>query len=88
MGTLKYMELFSSILEPLLLAALIGMGSGLFAFFRKMSNTQKSLCETVSRLQKTLIILAKAVDKQSNRLHPENADSELDDLVKELLKDD
>ena len=88
MDTLKYMDLFSSILEPLFLAAFIGMGSGLFAFFRKMSNTQKSLCETVSRLQKTLIILAKTVDRQSNRLHPENADSELDDLVKALLKDD
>jgi len=79
------MEVFSSILEPLLLAALIGMGSGLFAFFRKMSNTQSDLCETVQRLQKTLIILAKTVDRQSNRLHPKEADSELDDLVKELL---
>ena len=36
-------------------------------------------------VQKTLIILAKAVDRQSNRLHPEEANSELDDLVKELL---
>ena len=79
------MEVFSSVLEPLLLAALIGMGSGLFAFFRKMSNTQRYLCETVQRLQKTLIILAKTVDRQSNRLHPKEADSELDDLVKELL---
>jgi hypothetical protein len=52
-----------------------------------MSSTQKDLCETVSRLQKTLIILAKAVDRQSNRLHPEEANSELDDLVKELLRD-
>ena len=46
---------------------------------------KQALCETVSRLQKTLIILAKAVDRQSNRLHPEDANSELDDLVKELL---
>ena len=79
------MEVFSSVLESLLLATLIGMGSGLFAFFRKMSNTQRDLCETVQRLQKTLIILAKTVDRQSNRLHPKEADSELDDLVKELL---
>lgn len=82
------MEIFSSLLEPLLLAAVMGMASGLFAFFKKMSNTQANLCETVSRLQKTLIILAKAVDRQSNRLHPEDANSELDDLVKELLRED
>ena len=78
------MELF----EPLLIASLLGIGGALFGFFRKMSSTQKNLCETVARLQKTLIILAKAVDRQSNRLHPEEANSELDDLVKELLRDD
>ena len=79
--------MFTSIFEPLLITSLIGMGGALFGFFRKMSSTQKDLCETVSRLQKTLIILAKAVDRQSNRLHPEEANSELDDLVKELLRD-
>ena len=75
------MEIF----EPLLIASLLGIGGALFAFFRKMSATQRDLCETVARLQKTLIILAKAVDRQSNRLHPKTANSELDDLVKELL---
>jgi hypothetical protein len=75
----------SSIIEALSIAAILGMGGALYGFFRKMSNTQRDLCETVSRLQKTLIILAKAVDRQSNRLHPETANSELDDLVKELL---
>jgi len=75
------MEIF----EPLLIASILGLGSGIFAFFRKISSTQKDLCETVARLQKTLIILAKAVDRQSNRLHPKTANSELDDLVKELL---
>jgi hypothetical protein len=81
------MEMFTSVFEPLLITSLIGIGGALFGFFRKMSSTQKDLCETVSRLQKTLIILAKAVDRQSNRLHPEEANSELDDLVKELLRD-
>ena len=37
-------------------------------------------------MKKTIIILAKAVDRQSNRLHPDEAlPSDLDDLVKELL---
>ena len=75
----------SSIIETLLIACILGMGGALFGFFKKMSATQKDLCETVSRLQKTLIILAKAVDRQSNRLHPDTANSDLDDLVKELL---
>ena len=78
------MEL-GSIVEAMLIATILGMGGALYGFFKKMSSTQADLCETVSRLQKTLIILAKAVDRQSNRLHPEDANSELDDLVKELL---
>lgn len=78
------MEL-DTIIEALLIAAILGMGGTLYGFFKKMSSTQADLCETVARLQKTLIILAKAVDRQSNRLHPEDANSELDDLVKELL---
>ncbi len=75
----------SSIIETVLIAVILGMGGALYGFFKKMSSTQADLCETVSRLQKTLIILAKAVDRQSNRLHPDTANSDLDDLVKELL---
>jgi len=75
----------SAVIETVLIAVILGMGGALYGFFKKMSSTQADLCETVSRLQKTLIILAKAVDRQSNRLHPDTANSDLDDLVKELL---
>lgn len=78
------MEL-SAIIETLLIACVLGMGGALFGFFKKMSSTQKDLCETVSKLQKTIIILAKALDRQTNRMHPDEAESDLDDLVKELL---
>ena len=75
----------SSIIETVLIASILGMGGALFGFFKKMSSTQKDLCETVSKLQKTIIILAKALDRQTNRMHPDEAESDLDDLVKELL---
>jgi hypothetical protein len=77
-------RLFTSIVEPILLTLMIAVGGGVYAFFRRVSKTQQDLCDKVTMLQKTLIILAKAVDRQSNRLHPE-ANSELDELVKELL---
>jgi hypothetical protein len=80
---------FNSVSEALLIAAILGIGTGLYTFFRKMSATQKDLCETVRQLRRTLIILAKAVDRQSNRLHPDEINnSELNDLVKELLRND
>lgn len=78
-------NIFDVIFEPLIIAIMLGIGSGIIAFFRKISKTQRDLCETVKRLQKTIIILAKSVDRQANRLHPEEANSDFDDLVKELL---
>ncbi len=78
-------RLFTSLIEPILLTLMIAVGGGVYTFFRRVSKTQKDLCDKVTMLQKTLIILAKAVDRQSNRLHPDEANSELDGLVKELL---
>ena len=72
-----------------MIAVVLGIGGTLYGFFKKMSNTQSDLCETVKQLRRTIIILAKAVDRQSNRLHPdETLDSDLNDLVKEMLRDD
>lgn len=78
------LEILDTIYQEALIAIALGTGSGVLAYFRKISRTQKNLCETVEKLQKTIIILAKAVDRQSNRLHPE-VNSDFDDLVKELL---
>jgi len=78
------LEILDTIYQEAVIAIALGTGSGVLAYFRKISRTQKNLCETVEKLQKTIIILAKAVDKQSNRLHPE-VNSDFDDLVKELL---
>ena len=77
-------NIFNSLVEPLLLVITISTGTGVITFFKKMNKTQKDLCERVAMLQKTLIILAKAVDRQTNRAHPDS-DSDLDDLVKDML---
>jgi hypothetical protein len=78
------LELLDNIYQEVVILIALGSGSAVIAYFRKIHKTQKNLCETVEKLQKTIIILAKAVDRQSNRLHPE-ANSDFDDLVKELL---
>jgi hypothetical protein len=83
------MEMFTSLFEPLMITVVLGIGGALYGFFKKMSSTQSDLCETVKQLRRTLIVLAKAVDRQSNRLHPDEAlDSDLNDLVKEMLRED
>ena len=78
-------EFVDSLAHEVAMIVSIAIGSAVVAYFRKVQKTQKSLCETVERLQKTIIILSKAIDRQSNRLHPKEAKSDLDDLVKVLL---
>jgi|TARA_B110000240_G_C13157731_1_gene308053 hypothetical protein len=78
-------EFMISMAHEVAMIVSIAIGTSVVAYFRKVQKTQKSLCETVERLQKTIIILSKAIDRQSNRLHPKEAKSDLDDLVKELL---
>jgi hypothetical protein len=78
--------MIESIFEELIVAIALGTGGVLFAFFRKMASTQKDLCNKVTDLQKALIILATALDRQTNRIH-EEADSDLEDLVSKVITD-
>ena len=78
------LEIMDAIYEEAVMAIALGTGAAV-AYFKKVQRTQKNLCITVEKLQKTIIILAKALDRQTNRMHPDEAESDLDDLVKELL---
>ena len=79
------LEMLDAIYEEAVMAVALGTGAAVVAYFKKVQRTQKNLCITVEKLQKTIIILAKALDRHTNRMHPDEAESDLDDLVKELL---
>ncbi len=79
-------EMIDDLFSEIVIAIALGSGGTLIAYFRKISSTQKDLCLRVTQLQKALIILATALDRQSNRLH-EEADSDLEDLVGKVLDD-
>ena len=78
--------MIESIFEEIVVAIALACGGVLIGFFRKMSNTQKDLCNKVTDLQKALVILCTALDRQTNRLHDE-ANSDLQDLVRKILSD-
>lgn len=78
-------EIIDSLFSEIVIAIALGSGGTLIAYFRKISLTQKDLCLRVTQLQKALIILSSALDRQSNRLH-EEADSDLEDLVSKVLE--
>ena len=79
-------EIIDTLFSEIVIGLVIGSGGALIAYFRKLSATQKDLCLKVEHLQKALIILASALDRQSNRLHQE-ADSDLEDLVGKVVGD-
>ena len=64
------LEMMDAIYEEVVMLVALGAGSALFAYFKKLHSTQKSLCEQVSKLQKTIIILAKAVASSLNSYLP------------------
>ena len=81
------LEIVDEIFAEVIIAIVLGTGGILINYFRKTSKTQKDLCLKLQELQKALIILATAVDRQSNRLH-EEANSDLEDLMSKVLNTD
>ena len=79
-------EIIDSLFSEIVIALVLGSGGALLAYFRRLAVTQKSLCQEVEELRKALLILATALDRQSNRLHNE-ADSDLEDLMGKVLGD-
>ena len=77
-------EIIDELFSEIVIGIALGSGGTLIAYFRKISSTQKDLCLRVTQLQKALIILSTALDRQSNRLH-EGPDSDLEDLVGKVL---
>jgi hypothetical protein len=79
---------FGDVLTGVLIAVAIGIGGVIAGYFRKISKTQTDLCTKVSNLEKALVILCTALDRQTNRLHADkDVDSDLQDLVRKILSD-
>ena len=81
-------EIFGDVFAGILIAVAIGIGGIIAGYFRKISKTQTDLCIKVSNLEKALVILCTALDRQTNRLHADkDVDSDLQDLVRKILSD-
>ena len=79
---------FGDIFAEIVLAVILGVGGLIIGYFRKISKTQTDLCNKVANLEKALIILCTALDRQTNRLHnDEVVNSDLQDLVRKILSD-
>ena len=78
--------LFGDVAAGVLIALALGIGGVIMGFFRKISRTQADLCTKVTNLEKALVILCTALDRQTNRLHT-GLDSDLQDLVRKILSD-
>ena len=80
--------IFGDIAAGVLIALALGIGGVIVGFFRKISRVQADLCTKVTNLEKALVILCTALDRQTNRLHADkDVDSDLQDLVRKILSD-
>ena len=80
--------MLGDIATGVLIALALGIGGVIMGFFRKISKTQADLCTKVTNLEKALVILCTALDRQTNRLHADkDVDSDLQDLVRKILSD-
>ena len=80
--------MLGDIATGVLIALALGIGGVIMGFFRKISKTQADLCIKVTNLEKALVILCTALDRQTNRLHADtDVDSDLQDLVRKILSD-
>ncbi len=78
---------YSDILLVVIGIAITSGAGALIAFFRNMKICISKLNKRTWRIQKTLILMAKMIDTQTNKQHP-GIGSDLDDLVKEMLEED
>ena len=78
--------IFGDVAAGILIALVLGIGGIIMGFYRKISKTQADLCTKVTNLEKALVILCTALDRQTNRLHT-GLDSDLQDLVRKILSD-
>ena len=78
--------IFGDFATGVLIALALGIGGVIVGFFRKISRVQADLCTKVTNLEKALVILCTALDRQTNRLHT-GLDSDLQDLVRKIISD-
>ena len=80
--------IFGDVAAGVLIALALGIGGVIMGFFRKISRTQADLCTKVTNLEKALVILCTALDRQTKRLHADkDVDSDLQDLVRKIISD-
>lgn len=72
--------------------AITGITGGIIGYFKtkslciqNISNNLEILSKRSFRIEKAMIILARMIDEQTNKAHPE-LHTDLDGLIKEILK--
>ena len=79
-------------IDPIIIDVIIGIilagGVGLTAYIRKKFGQIGVLCQRVTRLQKAVIAMTKMIEVQTRLAHPEADTSEIQSMIKLILKDD
>lgn len=87
-------EYIGSFFEEFLLIIAATTGTTIFAYFRSIRNKQienalalDKIHQRSWRIEKSILMLAKLTANQTKQAHPEIDTSSLEEVVKELMKD-
>ena len=90
---LDFITSLSFLVEEIIIVAIIGVLTYFMNYFRVKSKDSKKLGEKLlklsnrqNNLQKVFVLMAKLIDDQSKRAHPE-VHTELEGIIKEMLSD-
>ena len=88
-------EYIGSFFEEFLLIIAVAAGSTIFAYFRSIRNKQienalalNKIHQRSWQIEKAILMLAKLTAKQTKQAHPEIDTSSLEEVVRELMKDE
>lgn len=88
-------EYIDSFFEEFILVIAASAGTTVFAYFRSIRNKQienalelNKIHQRSWRIEKAILLLAKLTAKQTKQAHPEIDTSSLEEVVKEMIKDE
>jgi len=81
------MELLEPITRDIIIGIALAGGLGFAAFVKKKFNSIDKLCDRITTLEKTILLMATAIEQQTKLAHPDIDTSNLKKMIDIMIKD-
>jgi len=80
------MEPFDPIIRDVIIGIILAGGIGLIAYVKKKFNSIDKLCNRITTLEKTILLMATAIEQQTKLAHPDIDTSNLKKMIDIMMK--